>query len=120
MAFGDMDFRWWSGIDAEILGKFFGGFSWAEVKQPCGEVNNISAGPAAEAVEPLIQFQTGVVIVVEWAQCHSMNIHFQSIRFRGLPGCHKLFYGFKNFQVISPSLLLRFVRFRDRIYEHLF
>ena len=120
MAFGDMDFRWWSGIDAEILGKFLDGFSGADAEQLGGEVNDIPAGSAAEAVEPLVQFQTGVVIVVEWAQCHSMNIHFQSIRFRGLSGCHRLFYGFKNFQVISPSLLLQFVRFRDRIYEHLF
>ena len=120
MAFGDIGFRWRSGNDVEVLGKFLGGIFEADAKQLCGEVNDIPAGPAAETVEPLVQFQAGVVIVVEWAQCHSMNIHFQSIRFRGLSGCHRLFYGFKNFQVISPSLLLQFVQSRDRIYEHLF
>ena len=120
MAFGDIGFRWRSGNDAEVLGKFLSGIFEADAKQLCGEVNDIPAGPAAEAVEPLVQFQTGVMVCMEGTQCHSMNIHFQSIRFRGLPGCHKLFYGFKKFQVISPSLLLQFVRSRDRIYEHLF
>jgi hypothetical protein len=120
MAFVDIGFRWRSGRNAEVPGKFFGSIFGADAEQFGGEVNDIAAGVTAEAVEPLIQFQAGVMIFMEGAQCHSMDIHFQPVPFGGLPGCHRLFYGFKNFQVISPSLLLHFVRYRDRIYEHLF
>ena len=107
MAFGDMDFRWRSGRDAKVLGKFLGGIFEADAKQLCGEIDDIAAGPAAEAVEPLIQFQTGVMIFMEGAQCHSMNIHFQSIRFRGLSGCHS----FLRFQKFSSYLFFVVIAF---------
>ena len=73
-----------------------------------------------EAVEAIIHFHAGVVILMERASRHAALVDRQPIPFGCLPRCHSLFYSFKKIQIIAPPLLLHFVRFCVRIYEHLF
>ncbi len=53
------------GIDPEVPGKLDGGTVGTDSEIPGGEVNDIPLFSAAEAIVTLVQFQTGVVIIVE-------------------------------------------------------
>ena len=73
MAVGNIRLCWRSGVDAKILGELFGGILGTDAEQSCGEVDDISAGPAAEAEEIiLIQLQTGMLVLVKWATGHAV------------------------------------------------
>jgi len=62
------------GIDPEIPGQFDDGTMYADAEEFCGEVDDITGFPASETVVPLVQLQTGVVIVVEGVKCHPMLV----------------------------------------------
>ena len=53
------------GIDAKISGQLDGGAVRTDSQIAGGEVNDIALLSTAEAIVPLVQFQTGVVIIVE-------------------------------------------------------
>ena len=56
----------------------------ADAVQSGGEINHIAGCMAPETVVPLIQFQAGLVVIVEGASCHSMLVHSQTEAFGGL------------------------------------
>ena len=93
--------------DSEICRQPFRCLFDRQAEQPCGKVNHISIGSAAEAVEALVQFHAGVVILVERTAGHPIPIHSQSIVFCRLAGCDEALDSFEVYKY-GASLLFRF------------
>jgi hypothetical protein len=53
------------GIDPEVPGQLDGSTVGTDSQIPGSEVDDIALFSAAEAIVPLVQLQTGVVIIVE-------------------------------------------------------
>ena len=76
--------------DLKIPGEFPCGVALADAKQLCGEVDHIAGFLTTEAIVSLVQLETGCVILMEWAPCHSYTVYFQTIElgsFQGSDGC---------------------------------
>ena len=67
---------------------------------------HITACSAAEAVEALVQFHAGVVILVERTAGHAVPIHSQSIVFCCLAGCDEALDSFEVYKY-GASLLFK-------------
>jgi hypothetical protein len=72
--------------DSEIPGQLPGSRCVGDSQKPGRESDHISGGTAAEAVEIVIHFHTGVVVIVERADCHAVGIDRDSEVFSSLPG----------------------------------
>ena len=94
MVVGNIRLCWRSGIDAEILGKFFCGIFEADAEELAGEVNDITGGITSEAVETSIHFHAGIVILMERAFRHSTPVDRQPIPFGCLSGGYGLLDSF--------------------------
>ena len=76
--------------DSKISFQFLRGIIGRKPKEPCGEVNHITAGSAAEAVETIIHFHAGMVILVEGTFHHAASVDRQPIPFGCLSGGYGL------------------------------
>jgi hypothetical protein len=96
------------GIDPEIPGQFDCGTMYANPEEFCGEVDDITGFPAGEAIVPLIQLQTGVVVIMERTQGHSMLVYRKSKAFGSLSGGDRRLDSFVQIHfLISLTYLFR-------------
>ena len=87
--------------DAKISGKFFCGVFEVDAEQPCGKVDDITAGSAAEAEELVfIQLHAGVHVLVKWAAGHAVSAHCQPVVFGSLCQGDSCLYTFKYFHFL--------------------
>jgi hypothetical protein len=59
---------------------------YADAEEFCGEVDDITGCSAGKAIVPLVQLQTGVVVIMEGAQGHPVLVHRKSEAFGSLSG----------------------------------
>ena len=72
--------------DSKIPGQLPGGRCVGDSQKPGRESDHISGGTAAEAVEIVIHFHAGVVVIMKRANCHTMGIDRDPEVFSSLPG----------------------------------
>ena len=72
--------------DSEIPGQLPGSRCVGDSQKPGRESDHISGGTAAEAVEIVIHFHAGVVVIVERTDCHTPGIDRNPEVFSSLPG----------------------------------
>ena len=84
---------------------------YADTEELCGEVDNITRFPAGEAVVPLVQLQTGVVVIVEGTLGHPMVTNSKSEAFVSLSGRDRCLDGFIQIHFLNSLTYL----FRKRI-----
>ena len=68
----------------------------SQIKQLCRKFNHIPGSSTAEAEEIfLVQLQTGMPVIVEWAASHAVAVDFQPVVFGGLSYGNCRLDGFK-------------------------
>jgi len=70
--------------------------------QSGGEINHVAGCVAPKTVVPLIQFQAGLVVIMEGAYGHSMLIHSQAKVFGSLSCGDCCLDGVVDVHVFSP------------------
>ena len=70
--------------------------------QSGGEINHVAGCVAPKTVVPLIQFQAGLVVIVEGASCHPVLVHSQTEVFGSLSCGDCCLDGVVDVHVFSP------------------
>ena len=76
--------------DSEIPGQLPGSRCVGDYQKSGRESDHVSGGTAAEAVEIIIHFHAGVVVIVERTDCHPPGIDRDPEVFSSLPGGDRL------------------------------
>ena len=84
---------------------------YADAEEFGGKIDDITGFPAGEAVIPLFQLQTGVVVIVEGTQGHPMLTNSKSEAFGSLSGRDCCLDGFLQIHFLNSLTYL----FRKRI-----
>lgn len=62
-------------FNSKIDFQFLCGVVGRKPKEASGEVDDITAGMTSEAVEAVIHFHTGIVILMEWTSYHAASVY---------------------------------------------
>ena len=89
--------------DTEIISQLHSGSFAGQSEQTGNKVNCVSVCLASEAMETLIDFHAWVLIIVKWADCHSVTVDLNAVHLSRLSGGNVGFYCFKYIHCIFLS-----------------
>ena len=89
--------------DTEIISQLHSGGFAGQSKQPGSKINCISVRLASETMEALVHLHAGILVIVKWADCHTMTVDPDAIHLCRLSGGQVLFDRFKYIHCIFLS-----------------
>lgn len=89
--------------DTEIVSQLHSGFPAWQSEQPGNKINCVSVRLASETMETLIHLHAGILVIVKWADCHTMTADLNAIHLCRLSGGQVLFDRFKYIHCIFLS-----------------
>ena len=82
--------------DREILRQLQGRIFFVQPKQTGGKINHIPVRLTAETVEPVVNFHTGMFVIMEGTAGHPIPANLHPVIFRSLPCGDSLLHRFKH------------------------
>ena len=89
--------------DTEIVSQLHSGFPAWQSEQPGNKINGISVRLASETMETLVHLHAGILVIVKWADCHSVTVDTDAVQLRRLSCGHGLLDRFKYVHCIILS-----------------
>ena len=89
--------------DTEIVSQLHSGGFAGQSEQTGNKINCISVRLASETMETLVHLHAGILVIVKWADCHTMTVDPDAIHLCRLSGGQVLFDRFKYIHCIFLS-----------------